>query len=287
MDPKNFDVLVPSSDFFKFSFGEMAKYDVPSNLDYVLDHSNYDKAFYVGHSQGTTQFFAAADVIDGLENKIAGFIGLAPVMYVGNVVSPFIWLLAKSGVDEFLLWIKMYNFLILPNYLNPAFRAFAIHFRTFLWRMLGLVMGIDEEIRTDLSRMPVMTNHEPGGTSVQNMVHWKQNINSGGFNMMDWGKEENMKRYGQATAPSYNTTHIAETFSKFPSFIIAGENDALVAPKDLLKLESILLPTGAEFRVLADYAHADYIWGNSAKELVFDPLREFIHSHTDALKRSN
>jgi lysosomal acid lipase/cholesteryl ester hydrolase len=273
MHPETHSIKDPSSDYFKFSWDEMAQYDVPANLDYVLAHSNYDKAFYVGHSQGTTQFFAAADVIDGLENKIAGFVGLAPVMYIGNIVSPFIWILAYSGLETILGWLKEYNFFILPDYINPVFRAFTIHFRTFVWRVLGLVMGIDEKVNVDLSRMPVMANHEPGGTSYYNMLHWLQSLKSGEFQKLNLGNEEDIQLY--------NTTHIAETFSKFPSYIIAGENDALVAPKDFAKLKALLTPSGAQFTLLPDYAHADYIWGITCKELVFNPTIEFIKRHTD------
>lgn len=286
MQPDTHDVKVYSSDFFKFSWDEMSMYDVPSNLDYVLAHSNYEKAFYVGHSQGTTQFFGAADVIEGIENKIAGFIGLAPVMYVGNIVSPFIWLAAYSPLPWILETIKMYNFFILPDYFNPVMRAFVVRFRTFVWRCLGLVMGIDEKVRTDLSRMPVMANHEPGGTSYWNMLHWLQSTKSGEFLRLDWGsKEENIKRYGTDKL-QYNTTHIAETFTKFPSILFAGENDALVAPKDRQKLEELLYPSGVEIVVLDDYAHADYIWGITCKEKVFNPTVEFIKKHTKSLNES-
>ena len=213
MHPETHNVKDISSDYFKFTWDEMAKYDLPSNIDYVLSHSNHKKVFYVGHSQGTTQFFAAADIIPGLEDKIAAFIGLAPVMYVGNIISPFIWIQIKIGIAKVLDWLKIYNFLIFPNEISPLLREFAIQFPRLLWRLLGLIMGIDEIIRIDLSRIPVMQNHEPGGTSYFNMNHWIQSIEKGEFQMYDFGsKAENIIHYGQPTAPLYNTTHIADTF---------------------------------------------------------------------------
>jgi len=39
--------------YWNFTFEEMGKYDVPANLDYILDHTGVDKVFYIGHSQGT------------------------------------------------------------------------------------------------------------------------------------------------------------------------------------------------------------------------------------------
>src|SRR5690606_11982292 len=120
------------------------------------------------------------------------------------------------------------------------------------------------------------------------MLHWLQSASSGNFQRLDWGsKEENMKHYGTEDAQHYNMTHIADTFSKFPSLLMAGENDALVAPKDFEKLEALLLPSGVEIRVLEDYAHADYIWGDSGKEKVFDPTVEFIKKHTKTIVTSS
>ena len=70
-------------------------------------------------------------------------------------------------------------------------------------------------------------------------------------------------------------------FSKFPSLLFAGENDALVPPKDLEKLKQLLVPVNVKFIMLKHYAHADYIWGETCKELVFDPTVEFIKTHTE------
>ena len=46
-------------DFFKFSFQESAKYDLPSQIKYVLKKTKASKLIYFGHSMGTTQMFAA------------------------------------------------------------------------------------------------------------------------------------------------------------------------------------------------------------------------------------
>lgn len=37
----------------------MGKYDVPANIDYIINETGFSKVAYVGHSQGTTQMFAA------------------------------------------------------------------------------------------------------------------------------------------------------------------------------------------------------------------------------------
>jgi len=40
--------------YWNFSFHEMAKYDVPANLQYILNTTGASQVIYIGHSQGTT-----------------------------------------------------------------------------------------------------------------------------------------------------------------------------------------------------------------------------------------
>ena len=44
------------SDYWDFSFHEMAKYDIIANINYVKKITGNDKISYVCHSQGCTQF---------------------------------------------------------------------------------------------------------------------------------------------------------------------------------------------------------------------------------------
>ena len=39
---------------FSCSFDEMAKYDLPATIDFILKKTGQDQLRYVGHSQGTT-----------------------------------------------------------------------------------------------------------------------------------------------------------------------------------------------------------------------------------------
>lgn len=40
--------------YWEFSFNEMGKYDVPANIDFVLNKTKVERVTYFGHSQGTT-----------------------------------------------------------------------------------------------------------------------------------------------------------------------------------------------------------------------------------------
>ena len=45
---------IKSPQYWNFTFTEMAKYDVPANLHYILEHTEAEQVVYFGHSQGTT-----------------------------------------------------------------------------------------------------------------------------------------------------------------------------------------------------------------------------------------
>ena len=56
----------------------------------------------------------------------------------------------------------------------------------------------------DLDWMPVMVRNEPGGTSLKNLMHWLQTMESGIFSKYDYGKEKNLEIYGSELPPAYD-----------------------------------------------------------------------------------
>ena len=107
-------------DFWEFTWDEMALYDVPAIISYVLENTQASSTAWIGHSEGTTQFFAAAatagDAIDrdqdsseALQNLVSAirsvnlFIALAPVAYVNNCGSKLLSSLAATDIVQQLL----------------------------------------------------------------------------------------------------------------------------------------------------------------------------------------
>jgi pimeloyl-ACP methyl ester carboxylesterase len=65
----------------------MGRYDVPANIQYVLEKTGKSKLSYIGHSQGTSQMFAALSdsaTKDYVNSKVDVFIALAPIVYLAN-----------------------------------------------------------------------------------------------------------------------------------------------------------------------------------------------------------
>ena len=70
--------------FWEFSWDEMAKYDLPTVVDFVTLNTGVDKIHYVGHSQGTLIAFTGFSQNKDLASKIEHFYALAPILSVGD-----------------------------------------------------------------------------------------------------------------------------------------------------------------------------------------------------------
>merc|ERR1719402_1018084 len=58
---RNHSILNPdrtSSGFWDFTWDEIARYDLPAMLEFVLEYTGKEDMFYAGHSMGTTTFMA-------------------------------------------------------------------------------------------------------------------------------------------------------------------------------------------------------------------------------------
>jgi lysosomal acid lipase/cholesteryl ester hydrolase len=78
----------------------MAKYDIPATLNHILNYTQSSSLSYVGHSQGTTIAFAEFSRNQTWASKVDLFIALAPVAFVGNMVSPLRYLAHFTGEIE-------------------------------------------------------------------------------------------------------------------------------------------------------------------------------------------
>lgn len=65
-------------------------------IDHITSTAGVNKIFYVGHSQGTSQFFAMAATKPSYNKKIALMSALAPVAHMNHMASPLLVPLAKN-----------------------------------------------------------------------------------------------------------------------------------------------------------------------------------------------
>ncbi|KAF2887085.1 hypothetical protein ILUMI_19088 [Ignelater luminosus] len=79
------DPDVDKKEYWTFSFQQIGEYDLPELIDHILDQTNQEKLFYIGHSQGTTSFFALTSTKPEYNKKVRLTITLAPAAYAGHM----------------------------------------------------------------------------------------------------------------------------------------------------------------------------------------------------------
>lgn len=80
---------------FSSSLHELGIYDVPNSIDYVLNKTGQKDLIYIGHSQGTTDFFIMNSELSEYNDKILLGIIMAPVVFMEHIANPIAQILAN------------------------------------------------------------------------------------------------------------------------------------------------------------------------------------------------
>lgn len=91
--------------------------------------------------------------------------------------------------------------------------------------VLFLACGYNSE-QLNRTMLPAILQHTPAGASVNQLVHYGQEVNSGKFRMYDYGFFGNRKRYGSSSPPNYDLKNIDA-----PVALHFSDNDWMAAVK--------------------------------------------------------
>jgi len=249
---------VNSREFWNFTWDQMALFDLPAQVGYVLNHTNRTSVSYVGHSEGTIQMFANLAHSDQLWEKINYFAALGPVAYTYHLKSLPLVLLADLRVDLIFEMFGMKEFLT-DEFLNYFGKIICSVMPDTCNIFIEVLCGPSQQ--ANKTRMDIYIAETPSGTSVKNMAHWAQGVRVNKFNMFDYGsKRKNREHYGTDEPPEYDLTKI----QKVPISLYSGSEDLLADPTDVSKLETDISYTTKTNLELYKYAHLDFTWGVNA-----------------------
>ncbi|XP_069316870.1 lipase member J isoform X1 [Eulemur rufifrons] len=263
-----------SKEFWAFSFDEMAKYDLPALIDFIVKQTGQEEMFYVGHSQGTTIGFITFSTIPKIAERIKIFFALAPVFSVKYLKSPLIKMTYKwkslvkafSGNKDFLPKTSFNKFIGSKLCSLQIFNKICLN----TWFMM---FGKDPK-NLNMSRLDVYLSHNPAGTSVQNMVHWSQLLNSTHLKAYDWGRPElNLIHFNQTTPPSYNVTNMNVAIATWN-----GESDLLADPEDVKILHS-KIKNHIYHKTISHYNHIDFVFGLDVYDQVYHEIIDIIQNN--------
>ncbi|XP_036685485.1 lipase member N-like isoform X2 [Balaenoptera musculus] len=240
---------VNEEEFWAFSFDEMAKYDLPGIIDFIVNKTGQEKLYFIGHSLGTTIGFAAFATMPELAQRIKMNFALSPVIslkYPTGIFTSFFLLSSSSvkrlfGTKGFFLENKIRKSPSTKICNNIILRVICIEFMS-LWAGFNMK-------NVNMSRMDVYMSHSPTGSSIQNILHIKQ-----------------------SRPPLYDLTAM-----KVPTAIWVGGKDVLVTPRDVTRI----LPQIRNlhyFNLLPDWNHFDFIWGLDAAQRVYSKIIDLMKS---------
>lgn len=259
--------------FWRFSFDEMARFDLPAMLDYVKNQTEVKKLHYLGHSMGTTVFFALMSSKPEYQQRIASMVALAPVATVTSITSPIKYLAPLVNELQFVLRLfgndqeLMTNRLLISLW-DPYHVCMN---QAFCENLQFIITGFDPS-RADQEMVPVILSHNPAGASTQTLFHFAQMFRAGRFQHFDWGQKENLKQYGQVEPPEYDVKNI-----KVPITMFWSLNDWLIGEEDIHRLEKDLPQVEACYKVPNPmFSHLDFLWATDARYLVYEKVFDIL-----------
>jgi len=256
--------------FWRFSWDEHGKYDIPAMIDHIIATTEQEKIFYIGHSMGTTGFMVMANERPEYQDKVYLANFLAPVAFVDHMQSPIRYL--APFIDS-LQWIFDYlgggeflpsNFIIdwlADTVCENGYSELACE------SILFLLCGFDQA-QLNETMLETITHHTPAGTSTSTVVHYVQEIKSKKFAHYDFGKKGNNEAYGQDHPPEFSIEAV-----KIPVASYWSQNDWLAEPQDVLRYLTRLPNKYATYEVPFElWNHLDYLWGIDAKTILYPEI---------------
>nr|XP_029712296.1 lipase 1-like [Aedes albopictus] len=274
---KHSTLPLDSKKYWDFSWHEIGYYDLPAIIDYILDVTSYGKLHYVGFSQGTTTYLVLTSARPEYNDKIALMVALAPTVFFKQIRSPLVRFMMPTRFERimrFFISRNVYGWMPSSRFqrmLRQLLCRPGSYSENFCSELLNVLFGPHPKAY-DERAMAVHNGHVPAGGSFYQEIHFVQIARSGRFQQYDFGREENVRRYGSVKPPGYQLER-----STAPIALFYGLNDWLVHPRNVDNLVKVL-PRVVAVRPVADeqFNHVDFILGINVRALVYDQVIQMI-----------
>ncbi|XP_009910293.1 lipase member M [Haliaeetus albicilla] len=254
-------------EYSAYSFHEMAMYDLPATINYILQKTGQEQLYYVAYSQGTTTGFIAFSSIPELDRKIKMFFALAPITTNSNMKTPLVRLF---DLPERLVKLILGNTVVFDKgIVRQAISSLCSYsiFKSFC--SLGLCLSGGFTSSLNVSRIDVYLSRYPDSTSPKTLLHWRQFYQTGEFKYYDYSSD-NMLHYNQTTPPFYEPENM-----KAPLAAWYGGKDWISVPEDV-NMTLSRITNLAYKKYIPEFIHFDFIWGMQAYEQIYREILELM-----------
>ncbi|KAL3280207.1 hypothetical protein HHI36_017707 [Cryptolaemus montrouzieri] len=272
---------INKDEYWNFSWHEIAIYDLPAFVDYILEKTGFDKLFFIGHSQGATVYAAFVSRRPEYNQKVALCCLLGPPIIFENTNGFRIKFVSNLIIP---LMETLHNFLGLPIYELPFIglaRFLGLYSKpntmshTFLQSLLFFLAGnsnYDQTSKLDFTKFCYTT---PNAGSMRQIYHYSQIMRNNRFAEYDYGLEENMKVYGSPDPPLYDLSKVVSPVALFYS-----RNDMYTDHRDMAKLEQLLGNVVYKHEVAMEtFNHLDFLAGNDSIFLLYRHISKIMKKY--------
>ncbi|XP_063822203.1 lipase 1-like [Ostrinia nubilalis] len=254
--------------FWNFSFHEYGLYDVPANIDYVLNKTESKQLACIAWSMGTTAFYVLGTLRPDYNDKVSVLISLAPIgtlhhsVPLQHMIVMFPLLNAFWEItDTQEMYGENSTFVTVLRYVC---RSEELGYELCMKGWIFDSFGADPK-NLEREFTPVMFSHFPSSISTKAMRHMAQVVMAKRLVQYDYGPTENFERYGSAEAPSYELER-----NDMRVVLVSGKNDVISTLPDVELLKASLANV-VEHVLLkpAEFSHFDFAYGRSSHKVLY------------------
>jgi lysosomal acid lipase/cholesteryl ester hydrolase len=176
------NLTIKDKAFWDFDFEEMGLYDVPAMANHIKTTTGASKISYIGHSEGTTQFFIGASLLDDYYDQTFNFFAaLAPIVRLDNNKIQIMTVAAQKEKQLTSLFMKLHIYNLFPR--NPA-SGYLGDLCNYIPRFCDLMVDGFFDWHSDIDnqkRIGDVMSHTPSGAGWRNIIHYAQIIDSKKF----------------------------------------------------------------------------------------------------------
>lgn len=252
----------------QFTFDEVAAHDYPPAVDFILKETGADSVQAVVHCAGSATFFMslALGKLPAVRSVACSQVALhfeVPPSTEAKALMRLPDLLAAAGREymtpledpDFPLFQPLFGQFV--DSVHHECRSTTCHRITFLYGHLYNHASMNPETHDTLSE-------QFGKCNMLSFRHLAQLARRGVSEAFDHGVEENLRRYGTESPPSY----LRPEHLRIPVTFVSGEKNRTFVPKSTeLTYDWLVEHNGPELyqrHVLPDYGHIDTFMGANA-----------------------
>uniref|UniRef100_A0ACB8F8Z7 Uncharacterized protein n=1 Tax=Sphaerodactylus townsendi TaxID=933632 RepID=A0ACB8F8Z7_9SAUR len=311
---KNFST--DQEEYWNFSFHEMAMYDLPAMINFILQKTQQNQLYYVGNSQGCAIGFIAFSAMPELSRKIKMFFALAPVINIKHAPSPLLKLLLSFpensikgifGNKNMIILKRPMRNLIIKLCKNPfmkniyarlmfspgGFNATNLNmaFRYLCYGIPGSQGLLDDEYYDDTVQCNKLENdcfflqhiEKLRPKSRIDVYAARFPDNNPVKNVIHWqqvGKSGIFRYfdYGSENQAKYNQTDppLYKVEDMMVPTAVWSGGNDLVADPENIKLLLSRIKNLAYHHIVTDWNHWDFIWGLNAPQRMYSKIIDFM-----------